>query len=167
MQYVIPLIFIAVILYALVKRVNVFGAFTRGGKEAASFVLGLLPLLAATFIMCELFERSHLSEWFTRLLSPVFTFLGVPDSLCKLVLIKPFSGSGSLAYLTNIINEFGADSYVGRCACVLYGSSETVFYISAVYFAKCANKKRTYAILAILLATFISTIISCLLCRIM
>lgn len=167
MQYIIPLIFISVLLFALVKRVNIFSSFTRGGKEAVAFVLELLPILAATFIMCELFERSHLSEWFTKALSPVFGALGVPKELCKLVLIKPFSGSGSLAYLTKILEEYGADSYIGRCACVLYGSSETVFYISSVYFAKCVNKKRPYAILSILLATFISTIFSCLLCRIM
>lgn len=167
MQYVIPVIFIIVILYAAIKKVNVFSAFTRGAGEAVKFTFTLVPLLAATFIMCELFERSHLSDATSRALSPFFTFLGVPPELSKLILIKPFSGSGSLAYLTKIIGEYGADHYISRCACVLYGSSETVFYVSVVYFAKCADKKRLKPILIILLATFISTIISCLLCRIM
>jgi len=167
MQYVIPLIFIAIIGYAAVKRVNVFGSFSRGAGEAVKFVLSLIPLLACTFIMCELFERSHLSDMLSRALSPVFGFLGVPAELSKLILIKPFSGSGSLAYLTDIISEYGADSYIARCACVLYGSSETVFYISVIYFAKCAEKRRLLPILIILFATFISTIFACLLCRIM
>ena len=167
MQYVIPVIFIGVILIAAVKRVNVFSSFSRGAGEAVKFVLNLMPLLACTFIMCELFERSHLSDALSKLLSPAFSLLGVPSELSKLILIKPFSGSGSLAYLTQIIKEYGADSYIARCACVLYGSSETVFYISVVYFAKCKNKRRLLPIVIILFATFISTITACLLCRIM
>ncbi|MDE7256632.1 MAG: hypothetical protein K2N50_01575 [Clostridia bacterium] len=167
MQYVIPAIFILVLTAAVIKRVNVFTSFSRGAGEAVRFVFSLLPLLACTFIMCELFERSHLSDALSRFLAPAFSFLGVPPELSKLILIKPFSGSGSLAYLSQIISEFGADSYVSRCACVLYGSSETVFYISVVYFAKCANKRRLLPIAIILFATFISTITACLLCRIM
>lgn len=167
MRYIIPVIFILVMGYAAIKRVNVFSSFTRGAGEGVKFVFNLLPLLICTFIMCELFEVSRLSDYTSRLLAPVFSFLGVPPELSKLILIKPFSGSGSLAYLTSIIGEYGADSYIARCACVLYGSSETVFYISVVYFAKCAQKKRLVPILIILFATFISTVIACLLCRIM
>ena len=167
MQYLIPIIFIAVIGYAAIKRVNVFSSFSRGAGEAVKFVFTLLPLLVCTFIMCELFERSHLSDMMSRAIAPVFGFLGIPSELSKLILIKPFSGSGSLAYLTHIIAEYGADSYVARCACVLYGSSETVFYISVVYFAKCAEKRRPLPIIIILTATFISTVVACLLCKIM
>lgn len=167
MKYVIPLIFIVVIAVAAVKKVNVFSAFTKGASGAVEFVCSLIPLLACTFIMCELFERSSLSQMLADLLSPVFNFLGVPPQLTKLILIKPFSGSGSLAYLTNILQQYGADSYVGRCASVLYGSSETVFYISVVYFASSKQKKRIIPIIIILCATSISTIVSCLLCRIM
>ena len=167
MRYVIPVIFIAVFGYAAVKRVNVFSAFTRGAGDAVKFVFSLIPLLLAVFIMCELFERSHLSDALSDLLAPLFTFLGVPEELIKLVLIKPFSGSGSLAYLTDIIETHGADSYISRCACVLYGSSETVFYISAIYFAKSKQKKRALPIILILAATFVTTVIACLLCRVM
>lgn len=167
MRYVIPLLFIAVIAYAAIRRVQVYSAFSKGVKSALQFTLDLLPLITCIFIMCEVFERSHLSDALSSFLSPFFEFLGVPPELAKLVLIKPFSGSGSLSFLTNIISEYGADSYIARCACVLYGSSETTFYISAVYFVKCKNKKRILPIAIILLATFITTVISCLLCRIM
>lgn len=167
MQYVIPVIFIAVFVYAAIKKVNVFSSFTRGAGEAVKFVFTLAPLLAGTFIMCELFEKSHLSDAITKFLAPFFGALGVPSELSKLILIKPFSGSGSLAYLTGIISEYGADSYIARCACVLYGSSETAFYISVVYFSKCRLKRRALPLVIILFATFISTIIACLLCRIM
>lgn len=166
MSIVIPLIFIAVIVTAAIKRVNVFSSFTRGAGEGMQFTLSLLPLLACIFMMCALFETSGLSDALSRALSPLFGWLGIPSELTKLILIKPFSGSGSLTYLTKIIQDYGADSYIARCACVLYGSSETVFYISAVYFAKTKNKRRILPIAIILCATFFSSIFACAICRI-
>ena len=118
-------------------------------------------------MMCALFEASGLSDALTRLLSPAFGFLGIPQELTKLVLIKPFSGSGSLAYLNEIIASYGADSYISRCACVCFGSSETVFYISAVYFAKTKTKKIALPVVCVLTATFLSTVTACLICRVM
>lgn len=167
MSFIIPIIFVAIILTACVKGVNVFSSFTRGAEDGLKFSFTLLPLLAAIFMMCELFEVSHLSELLAGALAPLFDFLGIPKELTRLILIKPFSGSGSLTYLTSIINEYGADSYTGRCACVLYGSSETVFYISAVYFAKTSKSKRVLPIAIILCSTFISTVFACAICKIM
>ena len=118
-------------------------------------------------MMCELFEVSHLSALLIKWLSPVFSFLGIPPELTKLVLIKPFSGSGSLAYLSEIIKTYGADSYIARCACGCFGSSETVFYISAVYFAGIKVKKLALPIVCVLVATLVSTVVACLICRIM
>lgn len=167
MALIIPVIFIFVFVFAAIKKVNVYDTFTEGIQEAFKFTISLLPCLAAIFMMCGLFEASGLSDMLTKLLSPVFGFLGIPPELTKLVLIKPFSGSGSLAYLNEIIAANGADSYVARCACVCFGSSETVFYISAVYFAGLKVKKLAAPIACVLAATLISTVIACLLCRIM
>ena len=167
MALIIPVIFIAIFAYSAVKKVNVYNTFTDGIKDGFKFTVSLLPCLAAIFMMCELFEASGLSDMFTKFLSPVFGFFGIPEQLTKLVLIKPFSGSGSLAYLNEIIKSYGADSYIARCACVCFGSSETVFYISAVYFAGVKVKKLALPIICVLIATFISTIIACLICRVM
>lgn len=167
MAAVIPVIFIAVFAFAAIKKVNIYASFSEGIKQALEFTFSLLPVLAAIFMMCALFETSGLSDALTKLLSPVFGFLGIPEELTKLVLIKPFSGSGSLAYLNEIIVKYGADSRVTRCACVCYGSSETVFYISAVYFAKFKNKKLALPIACVLIATFLATVVACLLCRVM
>ena len=166
MKYIIPAIFILVFFFATVKKVRVYDEFSEGVKEALKFTFSLIPCLAAIFMMCELFEISGLSDGVTSLLSPVFSALGIPSELTKLVLIKPFSGSGSLAYLTAVISEHGADSYISRCACVLYGSSETVFYISAVYFAGLKVKKLAVPIVIVLASTLLSTVVACLLCRI-
>lgn len=164
---VIPLLFLVVFGYALVKRVKLYDCFTDGVKEAVPLLLSLFPYLAAMLILSELFEASGLAEALTGLLAPVFRFLGIPPEICKLALLKPFSGSGSTALLSELFSAYGADSYVARCACVAYGSSETVFYISAVYFAKCDRKKMVKPILIALFADFCALILGCQLCKIM
>lgn len=167
MAYIIPVVFITVFGFAAFRKVKIYDEFSAGVSDAVKFTFSLIPCLAAIFMMCELFEISGLSAALTKLLSPFFSFLGVPPELTRLILIKPFSGSGSLAYLTEVINEYGADSYIARCACVCFGSSETVFYISAVYFAGLKTKKLAAPIAIVLFATLVSTVVACLLCRIM
>lgn len=167
MALIIPFVFIAVFGFAIYKKVKIYDEFSAGVGEAVKFTVSLIPCLAAIFMMCELFEASGLADWFTELLSPVFGALGIPKELTKLVLIKPFSGSGSLAYLNDIIEKHGADSYIARCACVCFGSSETVFYISAVYFAGTKSKKLALPILCVLISTFVTTVFACLLCKVM
>lgn len=167
MVYIIPAIFLFVFIFGAIKKVKLYSEFSAGIQEAVKFTFSLLPCLAAIFMMCELFEVSGFSNIITKALSPVFSALGIPAELTKLVLIKPFSGSGSLAYLNKIIQQYGADSYISRCACVCFGSSETVFYISAVYFASTSVKNLAKPIAIVLISTLISTVFACLLCRIM
>ena len=164
---VIPVLFLAVFVYALVKKVKLYDSFTTGIKEALPLVFSLFPYLAAILMLSELFEKSGLSDLITSFLAPAFRFLGIPPEISKLVLIKPFSGSGSTALLSDILSTYGADSFIGRCACVSYGSSETVFYISAVYFAGVKNKKLIKPVTIALIANFLSVILGCALCRIL
>ena len=166
MALIIPVVFIVVFAFAIYKKVKIYDEFSAGVKEAVNFTISLIPCLAAIFMMCELFEASGLADGLTKLLSPVFGVLGIPRELTKLVLIKPFSGSGSLAYLDEIIKNYGADSYIARCACVCFGSSETVFYISAVYFAGMKNKKLAMPIAVVLISPLVTTIFACLICRV-
>ena len=162
---IVPLLFLALFLYALVKKVKLYDCFTDGVKEAVPLLLSLFPYLAAMLMLSELFEASGLSAKLTSFLSPAFRFLGIPPEIGKLVLLKPFSGSGSTALLSEIFTAYGADSYIARCACVAYGSSETVFYISAVYFARAKQKKLGKPILIALFSNFCAVIFGCFLCR--
>lgn len=163
---IIPLLFLVLFIYALFRRVKLYDCFTEGVKGAVPLVVSLFPYLVSILILSELFEQSGLSARLTQALSPVFSFLGIPPEIGKLVLVKPFSGSGSTALLSEILASFGADSYIGRCACVAYGSSETVFFVSAVYFAG-SKKKLAKPILIALIANFFSLVLGCLLCRIL
>lgn len=169
MKYValiIPALFFALFLYALLKKVRLYDCFTEGVKEAVPLLLSIFPYLAAMLMLSELFERSGLSAALTQALSPVFSALGIPPEISKLVLLKPFSGSGSTALLSELISAHGADSYIARCAAVAYGSSETVFYISAVYFAG-SKKNLAKPVVISLTSNFISVILGCLLCKVL
>ncbi len=164
--YVIPLIFIIVFIIAAVKKVKTYDAFAEGVKGVVPLIVNLFPFVATMLIMSELFEISGLSNCLQNLLSPVFGFLGVPEEIIKLALVKPFSGSGSTALLTEIFNKYGADSFVARCACVAYGSSETVFYVSAVYFSAVKNKRLAKPVFIALFANFLALVFGCFLCKI-
>ena len=132
MKYIIPLFFILIFTFAFIKKVKPYDTFVDGVKSAVPFAVNVFPYLVSIFVLTELFEISGLSSLISDFLSPVFGFLGIPKELTKLVLIKPFSGSGSLATLSEIFTTYGAESYIARCACVIYGSSETVFYVASV-----------------------------------
>jgi len=166
-KYFIPVLFLAVFIYAFFKKVKPYDAFTNGAKAAVPFAVSVFPYLVSIFVLTELFEASGLSNAVSNFVSPFFAILGIPKELTKLVLIKPFSGNGALAILSEIYSAYGVDSYLARCASVIYGSSETVFYVAAVYFAGAKTKKLTVPILISLFASFISCVFACFICLIL
>lgn len=166
-KYIIPTIFVIIFAFALFKKVKPYESFTNGVKSALPFAVNVFPYLVSIFVLTELFEASGLSSAVSRLVSPFFNLLGIPTELTKLVLIKPFSGSGALALLSEIYTEYGVDSYISRCASVIYGSSETVFYVAAVYFAGAKTKNLTLPIAISLFASFVSCVFACFICLVM
>ena len=166
-KYFIPILFLVIFVFAIVKKVKPYDAFTLGAKSAIPFAVSIFPYLASIFVLTELFEVSGLSNAISNVLAPFFNILGIPNQLTKLVLIKPFSGSGALAILTEIYSTYGVDSYLSRCASVIYGSSETVFYVAAVYFAGAKTKNLTAPIIISLVASFFSCVFACFICLIM
>ena len=165
-KYFIPFLFLIIFVFSLIKKVRPYDAFTEGAKSAVPYAESVFPYLVSIFVLTELFEISGLSNALSNLLAPLLNLLGIPTELCKLVLVKPFSGSGSLAVLTDIFTQYGVNSYISRCACVIYGSSETVFYVATVYFAGAKTKKLTLPILISLVASFFSCVFACFICKI-
>lgn len=165
--YILPVFFVALIIYSLVKRVKIYDCFLDGGKESLSLVVTVFPYIAAVFVAIELFRASGLSEIVSRWLSVPLSYLGIPAELSELVLLVPLSGNGAIALLEKIITEYGADSYVARCAATVTGASETIFYISAVYFSKCKVKNLRYAIPVALFSSLFGMVVACALCRVM
>ncbi len=117
-------------------------------------------------VSVALMRVSGLTDLLTEAVSPVFGFLGIPSEVSELVLLRPFTGSGSFALLNDIYAQYGADSYISRCASVIMGSSETVFYVATVYFSQTKVKRLLYAIPCALIASLVAAIVSCLLCRV-
>ena len=166
-RYILPSIIILLILYSLIKKKNTYNSFVVGAKSSFDLVLTSFPYIATIFIAVEIFEVSGLSYMFADFVSPVFEFFGIPKELSQLVILKNFTGCGSLALLDNIFLTYGVDSYLARAGCCIAGCSEAVFYITAVFFSKTKVTKFRYAVLAGILANFVGAIVSCLICKIM
>lgn len=164
-NYILPILIMSLIIISSFKKVNNYTTFVRGAKKSLNLVFDIFAYIVAIFIVVELLNKSGIMSHLTTILCPIFNFLGIPSELTELVLVKPFSGSGGLALLTNIFDTYGVDSYISKCACVILGSSETVFYVSSVYFSGTSVKKLGKAIPIALICCFVSVIISCFICR--
>lgn len=165
--YILPIIFILLILYCMYKRINTYDHFVKGAKGAIKLVVDIFPFIASIMIAVALLRVSGITTWLTQILTPIFNLLGVPPELCELVLLRPFTGSGSYALLENVLTTYGADSYIARCACVIMGCSETIFYVATVYFSQTKVKKLLYAIPVALICSIVGTILACLICKVM
>ena len=163
----LPVILLGTMVCALIKRVNVYDCFLDGARDSLSLAKSIFPYLAVIFVCIELFRASGLSALATEWLSRPLGYLGIPSEITELVILVPLSGNGAIAALEDIISTYGADSYVARCAATVAGASETVFYVSAVYFSKCKVKRLRYAIPVSLFASFCGMVIACALCRVM
>ncbi|MDE7070648.1 MAG: spore maturation protein [Clostridia bacterium] len=164
-KYILPIFILLVIVIAFIKKVPVYDNFVKGSKESLSIVLSIFPYICAVLVAVELFSLSGLNAYFAKIMSPVLTFLGIPEELCELLIIRPLSGNGSLALLEDIYKTHGADAYISRCASVIVGASETVFYVGTVYFSTTKVKKLRYAIPISLVACYFGAIMACVLCK--
>ena len=161
----IPVLVAALLIYALVKKVNVYKAFVEGAGEALPGLVSILPYLAAMLIAIELLRGSGALAFFIRLISPAAEAVGVNASLVPLIVLRPFSGSASLALLRDLLAEHGPDSLVGRQASVLIGSTETVFYTVSVYFGAVGVTKTRQAIPAALISGIVGVAVGILATR--
>ncbi len=165
--YVLPVFVILMLIVCIFKKVNVYNCFIDGAKGGLELIKSVLPYITAIFICITLFKESGLAKNFAFVMSYPLKFLGIPEQLAELIFLVPLSGNGTIALLSEIIETHGADSYIARCASVICGSSETIFYISAIYFSSTKVKKLGYAIPVALVCTLIGTIVGCKLCKIM
>ncbi len=166
-SYIVPGIFILLLVVAAIKRKAPYNAMLIGAKEGAESVVKLFPTILVIMLVLKMMQASGLDEAIGRILSPVTGFFGIPDELSYLVVLRPISGSGSIAMLSDVFDKYGADSYIGRCACMIVNGSDTVFYMAGVYFAHTKVKKIWVAILCALVISFFGAALGCALCRLM
>ena len=155
-----PLILGSVGLYALGRKVDVFAALTDGAADGLRTLLRIFPALLKLLPMIYMLRASGLLDALTKLAAPVLAWLGIPAELTSLMLLRPLSGSGALAAATETIREFGADSIIGRTAAVMIGSTETTFYVIAVYFGAAGIKNGKKIIPAALIADLVGFVMA-------
>ena len=150
--YLVPMLLAFVALSGIGKRVNVYDALTRGAEDGLTVLLRIFPSLVGLLTAVYMLRASGLLDLVSTFLSPLLERLGIPPETAGLLLIRPVSGSGALALGSEIMSACGPDSYVGRTAAVMLGSTETTFYTIAVYFGAAEIRKTRYAIPAALIA---------------
>ncbi len=150
--YVMPVFILGIVVYGIIKKVNVFDAFLEGAASGMKITVKILPALCGLLAAISMFRVSGGLDFLTKILSPLTNLLGIPSEILPLALLRPISGSGSLAIVSDILNTYGPDSMVGRMASVIMGSTETTFYAVAVYFGSVGIKDSRYTIKAALLA---------------
>lgn len=155
----------AVVISALLRKIPVFDAFLEGAGSGIESALKLLPSLLALLFAVNLLTASGVLEYIIAGLSPLFEKLQYPVEVLPLCLLSPISGSGSLSAFQNILATYGADSFVGRVASVISGSTETTFYAIAVYYGAVGVKKTRHTAFAALCADFTSFTLAALFVR--
>ncbi|MGM0501904.1 MAG: spore maturation protein [Bacillota bacterium] len=151
-QWAIPGIIFFIIVVSFYKQINVYDVFTTGAMEGFSVALKILPCLIAMLMAINIFRNSGALNILLNLISKPLKQIGVPAEIIPLGLIRPLSGTGSLAIVADIINKYGADSFIGKVASTIQGSTETTFYVATIYFGAVKIKNTRHAILAGLLA---------------
>ena len=163
----IPFLLSAFPLYAALRRVKVYEEFVEGAKEGFDVAIRIIPYLVAMLVAVGMFRAAGGIDLLSRALAPVMNVLGFPTDLLPMVLVRPLSGSGALGFFTELVKQFGPDSLIARMAGTIYGSTETTFYVLAVYFGSVAVKRTRHAVLAGLTADLVSVIVAVIVCRAM
>jgi len=162
---VIPGLLAFVAVYGMGRRVDVYGALSTGAEEGLRMLLRVLPALVGLLTAVSMFRVSGALEWLTGLCAPVMEAVGIPPELTPLMLIRPVSGGGALAVGSELMATYGPDSYIGRVAAVMLGSTETTFYTVAVYFGSAGIVRTRHAIPAALCADLTGFLMSALTVR--
>ncbi|ARB93542.1 spore maturation protein [Legionella longbeachae] len=150
---------------AAVKKINVFDAFIVGAKQGFDTILNIVPYLIAMIVAIGMLRASGFFSLMAKLLAPLLEMIGMPPEVLPLALIRPFSGSASTGLMAELINQYGGDSLIAKIAATMMGSTETTFYVIAVYFGSIGIRRTRHAIPAGLLADLAGIIASVMVCR--
>ncbi len=162
--WAMPVLLVAIPFVGLIRKVKVYDVFIEGAKEGFQVAIRIIPFLVGILVAIGMFRASGAMDMLTNALRPAMSAMGFPAELFPLAILRTLSGSGSLALSTDMIKRYGADSLIGRTAATLYGSSETLFYVLAVYFGAIGVKKTRHAIPAGLVGDIAAAIVAVAVC---
>ncbi|NJD03198.1 MAG: spore maturation protein, partial [Ruminiclostridium sp.] len=162
--YAIPVIFLLILVFGIYKKVKVYDIFVEGAKEGIATIIRIIPTLVGLLVAVGVFKASGALELLVQVFMPVAYILGVPPETMPLALMRPVSGSASLALVAELIQTYGPDTFIGRTASTMMGSTETIFYTLAVYFGSVGIKNIRFTLVAALLADLVSVAASAWAC---
>ncbi|WP_099351741.1 spore maturation protein [Fredinandcohnia onubensis] len=158
--WLIPAIIGFILLYGTFKRIPTYETFVEGGKEGIKISFSIIPFLVGMLVSISIFRASGAMEFFINLIRPVLEFVGFPAEVAPLALIRPISGTAALGMTTDLIATYGPDSFIGRLASTMQGSTDTTLYILTVYFGAVGIKKMGDALKVGLLADLVGIVAS-------
>ena len=161
----IPMLLSFFPLYAALCAIKVYEEFVEGAKEGFQVIVRIIPNLVAILVAIGMFRGAGGIDLLTKALAPLMNLIHFPAELLPMALIRPLSGSGTLGVFTDIVNKFGPDHMFSRMAGTIYGSTETTFYVLAVYFGSVSIKRTRHAVPAGLVADVVGIIASVFVCR--
>lgn len=164
-KYIMPLIILFIIVFGVIRRNEVYEPFVAGATDGLKTLAGIVPSIVGILVAVSMFKASGAVEMIAYALSPVLKLIGMPAEIIPLALLRPFSGSGSVSIVSDIIKTQGPDSYAGRIAAVMMGSTETTFYTVALYYGIAKVKNIRHTLHAALLADLCGIIGSVIICR--
>ncbi|KAB3535434.1 spore maturation protein [Alkaliphilus pronyensis] len=166
-KYAIPFILLAIPAYGFFKKVKVYEAFTDGAKEGFTTAVRIIPFLVAMLVSIGIFRASGAMDILVKAVSPITGLIGMPGEVLPMAIMRPLSGGGASGIMSELITTHGADSLIGRMASIMNGSTETTFYVLAVYFGSVAIKKTRHALPAGLIADAVGLVTAVLVANLM
>lgn len=162
-----PLIILIIVFYSLIERKKAFDIFLDGAKDGLKIVLNIFPTLIGLFVAIGALRSSGILDLVINFITPILDILNFPSEIMPLAILRPISGSSSIAIATDIMKNFGVDSNIGIIAATIMGSTETTLYTIAVYTSSVKIKKTRFVLWAALTADVVGIIASVVICKIM
>lgn len=163
-KYMIPMILVSIPAYAVTRQVPIYESFVEGAKEGFPTAIQLIPHLVGMIVAVSIFRETGALTFYLNLLEPITHWLQIPSEVLPVGLLRPISGSGSLAFVESIMKTYGPDSFLGKLASTIQGSTDTTFYVCTVYFGAVGIRQAGYALKVGLWADLIGFLSSCLIC---
>lgn len=162
--WAIPVLLVVIPLVGMIRGVKVYDVFIEGAREGFDVAVKIIPFLVGILVAIGMFRGSGAMDLLMAALQPVVARTGFPAQLVPLAILRSLTGSGSLAFTTDLIKTYGPDSLIGRMAATMYGSSETTFYVLAVYFGAVGVRRTRHAVPAALIGDLVAAIAAVAVC---
>lgn len=159
-NWIIPLIMCSIIVYGLLKGINVFEAFIDGAADGFKVVLDIMPTLIALLVGVGMLRSSGALDGLVTLLSPLISWSHFPKELIPVILMRSFSSSAAVGLIMDLFKTYGPDSFIGRTASIMFGCTETIFYTLSIYYMTIKVKKTRYTLAGSIIATLSGVILA-------